>query len=199
MPCVQLLATIFNRYATMKKYTVLLAFLLLAGMFCTPVSAQNQARSQAIYGELLGPSQGIGFSYDARIKKGARDGFGLRAGLAFGYAASSNFVAIRILDDNVETWNQMFRFAAPLEINYLVGKKASKFEMGLGTVVCADRYTSDNGAKPKMSCGLIPYLSLGYRLVTEKGFLLRAGALPIFDFSDKQFSLYPYLSFGWAF
>lgn len=89
--------------------------------------------------------------------------------------------------------------AAPLEINYLVGKKASKFEMGLGTVVCADRYTSDNGAKPQMSCGLIPYLSLGYRLVTEKGFLLRAGALPLFDFSDKQFGLYPYLSFGWAF
>jgi len=189
----------FNRYATMKKYTVLLAFLLLAGMFCNPASAQRQARSQAVYGELFGASQGIGFSYDARIKKGAPDGFGLRAGLAFGYAASSNFVAIKILDDKVETWDQMFRFAAPLEINYLIGKKASKFEMGLGTVVCADRYTSDTGAKPETTYGLIPYLSLGYRLVTKKGFLFRAGALPIFDFDDRRLGFYPYLSFGWAF
>ena len=180
----------------MRKLIFLLVVLLLAGAYYHPASAQRQPHSQAVYCELLGPSQGIGFSYDARFKKGARDGFGIRAGLGLGYAYSSSILTF---DLDGDIYNQMFRLAVPLEINYLVGKKASKFEVGAGTAICADRYTSESGAKPETAFGALPYLSLGYRLVTDKGFLFRAGVLPFYNFSSNNLRIYPYLSFGWAF
>ena len=93
----------------------------------------------------------------------------------------------------------MFRLSVPVEVNYLLGKGNSKFEAGAGAALCADLYTSASGAKPASSFGAIPYLSLGYRLVTSNGFLFRVGALPSYNFSGGNFSLYPYLGFGWAF
>ena len=141
--------------------------------------AQSQTRSRAIYGELLGASQGIGFNYDARFKKDAS--------------------AYNIDGEKIDTYNQMFRLSVPVEVNYLLGKGNSKFEAGAGAALCADLYTSASGAKPASSFGAIPYLSLGYRLVTSKGFLFRVGALPSYNFSGGNFSFYPYLGFGWAF
>lgn len=170
--------------------------LLAAGVYS---SAQTYQRGKAVYGELLGASQGIGVNYDSRFKVGVSDGFGWRAGLGFGYAYSTNFVAFSIREDKVDTYNQMFRLAIPLELNYLIGKGNSKFETGLGTALCLERYTSQTGAEPENSFGFVPFLSLGYRLVTSKGFLFRAGVIPTYNIPSTQVSFYPYLSFGWAF
>jgi len=183
----------------MKRVTLLIILLLSAGLLNFRVSAQTQPRSRAIYGELLGASQGVGVNYDARFKKGVSDGFGWRAGLGFGYSYSSTFVAFTIADDKIDTFNQMFRLAVPLEVNYLLGKRNSKLETGAGVFFCLDRYTSDTGADPENDYGFSPYLSLGYRLVTSKGFLFRAGVLPSYHFGGGSLSLYPYLGFGWAF
>jgi hypothetical protein len=182
-----------------KKLSLFLSALLVSCVFCNNSFAQSQTRSRAIYGELLGASQGIGFNYDARFKKDASDGFGWRTGLGFGYAYSSIFAAYNIDGEKIDTYNQMFRLAVPVEVNYLLGKGNSKFEAGAGAVLCADLFTSASGAKPTSSFGAAPYLSLGYRLVTSKGFLFRVGVLPSYNFSGGKFNFYPYLGFGWAF
>ena len=185
----------------MKKYKIIgcLATLLFVGICGGNGYAQSQTRSRAIYGELLGASQFIGLNYDARFKKDASDGFGWRTGLGLGYAYSSILTAFNYDGEKIDTYNRMFRFAVPVEVNYLLGKGNSKFEAGAGVDLCADLYTSDSGAKPASSFGAIPYLSLGYRLVTSKGFLFRVGALPSYNFNGGQFRSYPYLGFGWAF
>lgn len=169
--------------------------LIIVLLFClTGIAsfAQGDARSRSIYGELLGASQGIGVNYDARFRLGAPDGFGWRSGLGLGYAYSTNFVAFNVVGDEVETYNQMFRLAVPVEVNYLLGKGMSKLESGIGAALSLNRYLSDTGAKPKNSFGASPYASLGYRLVATRGFLFRAGLL-------YSGSFYPYLGFGWAF
>lgn len=182
-----------------NKIICCLATLLFVGICGSNGYAQSQTRSRAIYGELLGASQGIGFNYDARFKKDASDGFGWRTGLGFGYAYSSIFAAYNIDGEKIDTYNQMFRLAVPVEVNYLLGKGNSKLEAGAGAVLCADLFTSASGAKPTGSFGAAPYLSLGYRLVTSKGFLFRVGALSTYNFSGCKFSFYPNLGFGWAF
>ena len=179
----------------MKK-TVLFFILIIS---FANINSLAQNRSKSLYGELLGASQGIGINYDARFRKGAADGFGWRAGAAFGYAYSTLSLFYDFKGDVIESYNQMFRFAAPLEVNYLAGKGKSKFESGVGAVLCMDRYTSESGAEPVLSFGVIPYFSLGYRLVTKNGFLFRIGALPSYHFSSSKVSIYPYLGFGKAF
>ncbi len=183
----------------MKAFSIRLAFLASICLLFICLSAQGQVRSKAVYGELLGASQGIGFSYDARFDNNVADGLGFRAGLGLGYAYSSDFVAFNISGDKVDTYNRMFRFVIPLELNYLLGRSKSKFETGAGLALCLDRYTSDSGAKAENFYGVIPYVSLGYRLVTTNGFLFRAGVLPSYNFDGGNFSFYPYLGFGWAF
>lgn len=183
----------------MNKIALFLSALLFTCIFCSNSAAQNQTRSHVIYGELLGASQGIGFNYDARFKKDVSDGFGWRMGLGFGYAYSSTSVAFFADGEKIDTYNQMFRLSIPVEVNYLLGKGNSKFEAGAGAALCADLYTSASGAKPASNFGVIPYLSLGYRLVTSKGFLFRVGAIPTYNISGNQFRFYPYLGFGWAF
>jgi len=183
----------------MKKAFVAVAALLAAGLFSMDLMAQSHQRSRSLYGELLGASQGIGINYDARFNRGKSDGFGWRTGLGFGYAYSSNFVAFNIDGDVVDTYNQMFRAAVPLELNYLLGKKNSKLETGGGAALCMDIYTSDTGARTEASFGVVTYLSVGYRLVTHSGFLFRVGVLPSFNFDGSNLSLYPYIGFGKAF
>ncbi len=139
-----------------KKLAIFLSALLVSCVFCNNSFAQSQTRSRAIYGELLGASQGIGFNYDARFKKDASDGFGWRTGLGFGYAYSSIFAAYNIDGEKIDTYNQMFRLSVPVEVNYLLGKGNSKFEAGAGAALCADLYTSASGAKPASSFGWFP-------------------------------------------
>lgn len=145
--------------------------------------AQTAPGNRGIYFELFGASGGLGINYDARFKRDVTDGLGWRTGVGMGYAYSTNFVAFHILDDRVDTYNQMFRLSVPLEINYLLGERKSKFESGAGVVFCLERYTSDTGALPENDFGLAPYASVGYRLVTPGGFLLRVGALSSYSFA----------------
>ena len=163
--------------------------------------------SRSVYLEFLGASNGIGVGYDARFNKGGSFGWGWRTGLGFGYN-QTNLMSFDVRNGgfgvtdsglHIHNYDQSFRLAVPLEINYLFGKRASKFDLGAGAILCADRYTSKTGAKPYNEIGAIPYLSTGYRLVTEKGFVLRAGFLTLYDTGGNNFVFWPHLGFGWAF
>lgn len=194
----------------MKKYCLVsLVLALTAGLFSAVPSYGQDSR--AVYLEFLGASNGLGVNYDARFNRGASSGFGWRTGIGLGYRYSSTGLAYDFSDkagkqhDDVvdltitHVYDQCFRTAIPLEINYLLGKGSSRIDLGAGGIFSADVYTAKDGAKPHLSFGAAPYLSAGYRLVTAKHFILRAGFISPFSFRTGEFSFWPYLSFGKAF
>ena len=194
----------------MNKNRFLIFTALIAGLFSTTVSYGQNSRS--VYLELLGASNGLGINYDARFNRDASSGLGWRIGLGAGYRYSSTGLAYDFSDPQsrknpdgsiqiniTHVYDQCFRAVVPLEINYLLGQGHSKFELGAGGFLAADLYTSRDGAKPELQFGAAPYLSAGYRLVTAKGFVFRAGVLPSFNFRNRDTSFWPYLAFGWAF
>ena len=109
--------------------TLNLRLILLTGLFLLTgtltVSAQEeQSRDKSIYLELLGPSMMVGINYDARFKEGSP--WGYRTGLGFGYSESNWFFG-----DATSTRV----YSVPLEVNYLIGKRKSKLELGVGVNV----------------------------------------------------------------
>ena len=194
----------------MKKTSLFsLVLALVAGLLATIPSYGQDSR--ALYLELLGASNGAGINYDARFNRGSSSGFGWRTGLGFGYRYSSTGLAYGfsdnvgnrrgdVVDINItHIYDRSFRTSIPLEINYLLGKGPSKLDLGAGGILCADLYTSKDGAKPHLAVGAAPYLSGGYRLVTAKHFVLRAGLISTFSFRNGDFSFWPYLAFGRSF
>lgn len=181
---------------------------LIAGLF---VSASSYGQgSRVVYLELLGASNGLGINYDARFNRGSASGFGWRTGLGFGYRYSSTGVAYGFNEtgnsqdggvalDMSRVYDQCFRASVPLEVNYLLGKGPSKIDLGAGGIFCADLYTSKDGGNPHLHLGTTPYLSAGYRLVTARRFVFRAGFITPFSFRTGEFSFWPHIGFGKAF
>lgn len=194
----------------MKKTSLLpLVLALVAGLLAAAPSYGQDSR--ALYLELLGASNGAGINYDARFNRDSSSGFGWRTGVGFGYRYSSIGLAYDFSDNArsrqgdvtditiTHVYDQCFRTSIPLEINYLLGKGPSKLDLGAGGIFCADLYTAKDGAKPQLVFGATPYLSGGYRLVTAKHFVLRAGLISTFSFRNGDFSFWPYISFGRSF
>jgi len=191
----------------MKKSFLVLA--LIAGLFAAAPSFGQDSR--AVYVELLGASNGLGINYDTRFNRDASDGLGWRTGFGLGYRYSSTGLAYDFSDNAgaqhgevtdltiTHVYNQSFRASIPLEINYLLGKGGSKFELGAGGIFCADLYTARDVAKPHLLFGAAPYLSTGYRLVTAKHFVFRVGFITPFSFRTFELSYWPYISFGRSF
>ena len=193
----------------MKKNIYLIVSVLIAGLFtASPSFGQN---GRTVYLELFGASNGLGINYDARFNQDAASGWGWRTGLGFGYRYSSIGLAYDFSEKGGKqggettdisishVYDQSFRASIPLEINYLLGNGPSKLDLGAGGLFCADLYTAKDGAKPHLALGASPYLSAGYRLVTEKRFVFRAGCISPFTFRTREFSFWPYISFGRAF
>ena len=194
----------------MKKTSLFsLILALVAGLLAAAPSYGQDSR--ALYLELLGASNGAGINYDARFNRDSSSGFGWRTGVGFGYRYSSTGLAYDFSDNARSTqgnvtditithvYDQCFRTSIPLEINYLLGKGHSKLDLGAGGIFCADLYTTKDGAQPHLAFGATPYLSGGYRLVTAKRFVLRAGLITPFSFRTNEISFWPYISFGRAF
>lgn len=191
----------------MKRFiitSILLFFSLL--IFC------QEKKSNNIYVEFFGASNLFGVSYDTRIKPDSKLGY--RVGISYAYSGSS----FMLIDNSASIKGVTF----PLEMNYLIGSKRHKFEIGLGanlgiyrsdysytfydyTMVEKTGIPSTIGLKgSKKSFGYYLYSNIGYRYQRPKGFLFRAGFSPSFNFGDdhgikKQPLLYPYLSFGYSF
>ena len=186
-----------------KSYSAFLVLALIASLFVAAPSFGQNGRT--VYLELLGASNGLGLNYDARFNRDASSGFGWRTGLGFGYRYSSTGVAYGFLSkedgtlDMSHIYNQCFRASIPLEINYLLGKGPSKLDLGAGGIFCADLYTAKDGSKPRLAFGVTPYLGAGYRLVTEKSFVFRAGLISPLNFRAGEISWWPYIGIGKAF
>ena len=81
------------------------------------VMAQQKTRSLSV--ELLGAQNIAGINYDSRFN--GNSGLGYRVGIGYGYGDNSGLFDQKI--DGV---------GVPLELNYLLGKKNSKLELGFG-------------------------------------------------------------------
>ena len=92
---------------------------VLAMCCCSVVLAQEQEKTRSLSVELLGAQNVAGINYDSRFK--GNSGWGYRVGIGYGYGDNSSWVDQKISGVGV-----------PLELNYLLGEKKSKLEVGFG-------------------------------------------------------------------
>lgn len=113
-----------------------------------------------------------------------------------------------------------------MELNYLLGKKNSKLELGFGlslgvyhikeTVAYVDTGWYPGTEDTDQKYGEIKYFTnkenrfgyfffgdIGYRYQRPNGFMFRVGVSPSFNFGDKyglsKAAFFPYIGFGWSF
>ncbi|MEJ7779649.1 MAG: secretin and TonB N-terminal domain-containing protein [Daejeonella sp.] len=153
-----------------------------SGAFSAPKeeAAVTGRRNKSVFVELLGNGALISGNFDMRLKPDRNDGFGIRAGAGL----SGKYITV------------------PLGLNYIVGKKRSGFETGIGITPAIytganpqDLIGDPNGSKRLDAAG---FLSAGYRLQSTNGFMLRANAAVAFTRSYFVFA-WPGLSLGYRF
>lgn len=171
------------------------------------ISVMAQKRVQSLSVELLGAQNMAGINYDSRLK--GNSGFGYRVGIGFGYG------------DNSGLFDQDIKGAGvPIELNYLLGKKNHKLELGLGASLGIyhvkestwyyyqpvppeteghdEQYTSTSNL-----FGYFIFGDIGYRYQRDNGFMFRVGVSPSLNFGDKyglkKSVFYPYIGLGWSF
>lgn len=185
---------------------------LLALCCFSAVMAQQKTRSLSI--EFFGAQNLAGINYDSRFN--GNSGFGYRVGLGYGYGNDIGLFEKKISG-----------VAAPLELNYLLGKKNSKLELGFGLsmgvyqireiVACfedpalhPDTENTDQGyvkikyySDMETRFGYFFFGNIGYRYQRPNGFVFRVGISPSFNFGDKcginKDAFFPYIGFGWSF
>ncbi|WP_443731452.1 hypothetical protein [Segatella buccae] len=214
----------------MKKQ---LLWLLLAGLPAfQSLQAQEQTggqeRRNSVYLEIGGASNGVGVSYDLKLKDLP---IAFRAGLGFGYQRASD----------IYSGSSTRFYGIPLEAKYLVGRNRSKLELGLGVNIFwvnmhepqyalhytelstesgynLNGYTIDYlGQKTINKVGNFVFANIGYRHISKRGFMFRAGLTPGFNITQRYYVdaaapswknndskkvnwwVAPYVSFGWAF
>lgn len=144
----------------------------------------DRLTSRNLFVELGGRSFGIGIGYDQRFKP--RSVFGFSAGLAFTSGSWDDKGWWGAYDGGSFTSVDFRGVTIPLEVNAIMGKRASKFELGLGATPCIlhryeerywDRYPDSSIIETRECTGLniLGTLNIGYRLQRKDGFFLRAG------------------------
>ena len=135
--------------------------------------------SRNLFVEFGGPSFGVGVGYDQRFKQNSV--FGFRAGLSFTNGTLDSggwWGAYDGYYDEIDFTGVTF----PLEANAIMGKRASKFELGVGATPCILKRTETNfinwnhyTVKQGVRLNIFGTLNIGYRLQRKSGFFLRAG------------------------
>lgn len=194
----------------MRKTTVLL-LALLAAVLTAGAQQPAAGRQPSVYAELFGASTLAGISYDARLKPGSP--WGYRVGLGYAYARSSGIFAGS---------TSLKGASVPMEANYLLGRRRSKLELGLGLNLgyYSERYDTWT-VKPAGEVGGVPYYemeyageqrhstwgyylfgNIGYRYQPSRGFQFRVGVTPSFHLGGRHAvskKWAPYVSFGYVF
>lgn len=185
----------------MKKTLLVLAMLSVSAS----MAAQDKVRNVSI--ELLGAQNMVGVNYDSRLK--GNSGLGYRVGIGFGYGDNSGLV-----DQDIKG------VGVPVELNYLLGKKHHKLEVGFGASLgmyhvketawyyCQPVPPETEGREESYTStsnrfGYFMFGDIGYRYQRDNGFMFRAGVSPSFNFGDKyglkKSAFYPYIGLGWSF
>lgn len=164
---------------------------------------QKVRREQAIYAEALGNGFFYSLNYDARLKKNTTDGWGARAGIGM--------ISISAEDTLNNLKGRVAITSIPIVANYIVGKKRSGLELGIGpTIVLAKLKNLRNSSPGNVSTGTNilnePITSnqvfltgaIGYRYRSlNNGFLFRIGLTPYL--SDGTINMLGGVSLGYVF
>ena len=175
-----------------------LATLLL---LCLSLTGWAQ-RVQNLSLEGLGASGSVGMVYDTRFK--GNDGFGFRIGVGYCFSQSEYTALVKANDCNLHA------ITFPLDVNYLLGKKKHKLEIGLGASMGyyhIQESTYPFGItypdEPGNSFGYFMFAEVGYRYQPVQGLMLRVGLTPSWNFGDKygldRQWYYPYIGIGYSF
>ena len=175
------------------------------------MAQQAENTQKSLYLELFGASNIVGVNFDSRLKPNSP--WGYRVGL--GYTYSKNY---GLLSGS----NSIRGVDVPIEANYLLGKKRSKLELGLGVNLGYYKEKYDTwdlkeigkedgityyesiykGEDSRSLWGYYCFGNIGYRYQPSHGFQFRAGISPSFNLGGKHAvskSVFPYISFGYVF
>ena len=208
----------------MKK---LLIFALFLGLHTAAMAQESNGleKNKSVYLELLGPSNLVGINYDARFNDHTR--FGWRAGLNFAHGKNSGLFEqgsdVRGYVVPLEVNYLVGRQKNNLELGlgtglgiYNIHETRGEVVNGPASSLTAEQqkhvigeYKTDNGTQTLLvyresrnTFGYYFFGNIGYRHVSNNGFLFRAGITPAFTFSkdaSKKVNFRPYVAFGWAF
>lgn len=139
--------------------------------------------SRNLFVEFGGPSFGIGIGYDQRFRPNSV--FGFRVGLSFTNGSMDDDGWFGYHEEN-NTSVDFKGVTIPLEANAIMGKRASKFELGIGATPCIlDRHEEkcfwssydDYRVEYKdgVKLNIFGTINIGYRLQRKSGFFLRTG------------------------
>ncbi len=142
----------------MKKTILLLcSSLLILASNITDMSAQKTKIKKpvfktAIFGQLGTTSMGLGFGFDMRLQRGKRNGIGVEAALSCA-PAPDNLTVVSF----------------PVGLNYLFGKRAHFFEMGLSTtpILFLTNREKQNNVNPSFNLTLSPRIGWRYQNPNE--------------------------------
>ena len=196
-----------------KKNKGLALALLLMGFSLTMTARTADSTfvmpQHSIYGEVGGPCWGVSANWDARLKKDSPWGYQVGLGWAGQW------------DNMMGIHTHTMYYGLTTGVNYLIGKRKSRLELGLGNqlrlissklVVAYMDKESDISIKSENKTQVrdFLYMNVGYRYTTTHGFQFRCGVTPMINItngwttSDNTYSkgdvfLAPYVSFGKAF
>lgn len=129
-----------------------------------------------IYFELGGAGIIYSFNYDGRFGK-HENGIGMRVGIGGAAVSGDGY------------------FAAPVQINYLIGTKGKYFEVGGGVTYAPGLDLFDSGSETYGT------LTFGFRKqpLGKKGFAFRVAFAPIIGFGEDGPSFLPFAGVSWGF
>ena len=180
-----------------KKLIMLLAMLIFS------VSHAQDATERSVSVEALGVHNIVGINFDSRFKGNL--GFGFRVGVGYAQGKEEH---IYFSPSGTKTQGVAF----PLEINYLLGKKEQKLELGLGTSL---GYYGERMEFPEIGghqsmpvvekkFGYFVFGIIGYRLQLSNRLMIRTGWAPSVNFDDggchylhRRLITSLYVSVGW--
>ena len=195
-----------------KNKGLALALLLMGGSLTMTARAADSTfvmPQHSIYGEVGGPCWGISANWDARLKKNSPWGYQVGLGWAGQW------------DNTMGIHTHTMYYGLTTGMNYLIGKRKSRLELGLGNqlrlissklVVAYMDKESDISIKSENKTQVrdFLYMNVGYRYTSTHGFQFRCGVTPMVNItngwidSNDNYSkgavfLAPYISFGKAF
>lgn len=195
-----------------KSKGLILALLLMGGSLTMTARTADSTfvmPQHSIYGEVGGPCWGISANWDARLKKDSPWGYQVGLGWAGQW------------DNMMGIHTHTMYYGLTTGMNYLIGKRKSRLELGLGNqlrlissklVVAYMDKESDISIKSENKTQVrdFLYMNVGYRYISTHGFQFRCGVTPMINItngwttSDNTYSkgdvfLAPYVSFGKAF
>ncbi len=168
------------------------AIAFLAALFIMVGSVFGQSdHGYNLYGQIFGSSTGFGVGFDSRFKSGGALGY------SFGVAYTDiSWSDDNGMDDSYASLDVNSKgICLPLELSAIMGKRASKFEIGLGVttyIVKRDEWHYETVFIPTKYEGLLEFetfsirkkvvchniigtINIGYRLQRKSGFFLKAG------------------------